>query len=135
MLATLVQRDPKAPFSIAATPRCREGCYLIMLGVKSKAASSTIFESLVWLDHCQTLYSLGLYIIYIYIYIYIYDRKSTREPINISPDAIKSMRRLHRINTKIWWPKMSILFNQICINEEMLPKYTHIIYIYIYIYI
>ena len=26
---------------------------------------------------------------------------------------------------------MSIMFNEICINEEMLPKYT---YIYIYIY-
>ena len=26
------------------------------------------------------------------------------------------------------------MFNEICINEEMLPKYTHI-YIYIYIYI
>ena len=43
---------------------------------------------------------------------------------------------------------MSIMFNEICINEEMLPKYTYIyfslesmpetrvsIYIYIYIYI
>ena len=35
---------------------------------------------------------------------------------------------------------MSILFNQTCINEEMLPKCTHAhththIYIYIYIYI
>ena len=40
---------------------------------------------------------------------------------------------------------MSIMFNEICINEEMLPKYTYIyilyiyyniytIYIYIYIY-
>ena len=28
---------------------------------------------------------------------------------------------------------MSIMFNEICINEEMLPKYTYI-YIYIYIY-
>ena len=26
------------------------------------------------------------------------------------------------------------MFNEICINEEMLPKYTYI-YIYIYIYI
>ena len=35
---------------------------------------------------------------------------------------------------------MSIIFNHVCINEEMLPKYTHThththIYIYIYIYI
>ena len=29
---------------------------------------------------------------------------------------------------------MSIMFNEICIYEEMLPKYTYI-YIYIYIYI
>ena len=28
---------------------------------------------------------------------------------------------------------MSIMFNEICINEEMLPKYTYI-YMYIYIY-
>ena len=27
MLATLVEGDPKAPFSIATTPRCRGGCY------------------------------------------------------------------------------------------------------------
>ena len=25
--ATLVEGDPKAPFSIATTPRCRGGCY------------------------------------------------------------------------------------------------------------
>ena len=29
---------------------------------------------------------------------------------------------------------MSIIFNQICLNEEMLPKYTHT-YIHTYIYI
>ena len=28
-LATLVKGDPKAPFSIATTPRCRGGCYTI----------------------------------------------------------------------------------------------------------
>ena len=26
-LATVVEGDPKAPFSIATTPRCRGGCY------------------------------------------------------------------------------------------------------------
>ena len=26
-LATVVEGDPKAPFSIATTPRCRRGCY------------------------------------------------------------------------------------------------------------
>ena len=30
---------------------------------------------------------------------------------------------------------MSIMFNEICINEEMLPKYAYFEYIYIYIYI
>ena len=34
-------------------------------------------------------------------------------------------------DTYICRHKMSIMFNEICINEEMLPKYT---YIYIYIY-
>ena len=47
MLATVVEVDPKAPFSIATTPRCREGAtpfpgllhftldtYLILLSVK-----------------------------------------------------------------------------------------------------
>ena len=29
---------------------------------------------------------------------------------------------------------MSIMFNEICINEEMLPKYTYLGPIYIYIY-
>ena len=46
-LTTIVEGDPKAPFSIATTPRCRGGCnsfpgllyftldpYLIMLSVK-----------------------------------------------------------------------------------------------------
>ena len=28
-LATLVEGDPKASFSIATTPRCRGGCYSI----------------------------------------------------------------------------------------------------------
>ena len=28
-LVTIVKGDPKAPFSIATTPRCRGGCYSI----------------------------------------------------------------------------------------------------------
>ena len=57
---TLVKGDPKAPFSIATTPRCRGGRYsflwialLYLWSVPynaSKEVSSTIFESLVWLD-------------------------------------------------------------------------------------
>ena len=54
-LATVVKGDPKAPFSIATTPRCRGGHYSIPWivplypcswpynAVLSKAASSTIF--------------------------------------------------------------------------------------------
>ena len=49
-------------------------------------------------------------------------------------NTIKVIREFERIQKKICRHKMSIMFNEICINEEMLPKYTYI-YIYIYIYI
>ena len=65
-------------------------------------------------------------------------RESTSEPINYGrfinqflPDAIKSTQWLKRINIKMCRQRMSVLFNQICITEEMLSKYTHT-YIYIY---
>ena len=54
------------------------------------------------------------------------------------PNTIKSIWQYERINKKICRQKMSIIFNEICINEEMLPKYTHThthTHIYIYIYI
>ena len=44
-------------------------------------------------------------------------------------NTIKVIREFERIQKKICRHKMSIMFNEICINEEMLPKYT---YIYIY---
>ena len=44
------------------------------------------------------------------------------------PNTIKVIREFERIQKKICRHKMSIMFNKICINEEMLP-----IYIYIYI--
>ena len=47
------------------------------------------------------------------------------------PNTIKVIREFERIQKRICRHKMSIMFNEICINEEMLPKY---IYIYIYIY-
>ena len=47
------------------------------------------------------------------------------------PTIIKSIRQYERINKKICRQKMSIMFNEICINKEILPKYA---YIYIYIY-
>ena len=40
------------------------------------------------------------------------------------PNIIKSIRQFKRINKKYVDKKMSIMFNEICINEEMLPKYT-----------
>ena len=48
------------------------------------------------------------------------------------PNTIKVIREFEQIQKKIYRQKMSIMFNEICINEEMLPKY---IYIYIYIVI
>ena len=60
----------------------------------------------------------------------------------ILPSTITSIRQYERINKKIYRQKMSIIFNEICINGEMLPIYIYIyiyiymsIYIYIYIYI
>ena len=47
-------------------------------------------------------------------------------------NTIKAIQEFERIQKKICRHKMSIMFNEICINEEMLPKYT---YIYMYIYI
>ena len=72
--------------------------------------------------------------------------ESTRDTYNYGqylnqfpPNMIKVIREFERIQKKICRHKMSIMFNEICINEEILPKYTHIyiyrcMYIYIYIY-
>ena len=69
--------------------------------------------------------------------------ESTRDTYNYGhyinqfpPNTIKVIREFERIQKKICRHKISIMFNEICINEEMLPKYTYTyIYIYIYIYI
>ena len=37
------------------------------------------------------------------------------------PNTIKAIRQYERINKKICKQKMSNMFNEICINEEMLP--------------
>ena len=65
--------------------------------------------------------------------------ESTRDTYNYEqyinqfpPNTIKVIWEFERIQKKIYRHKMSIMFNEICINEEMLPIY---IYIYIYIYI
>ena len=44
-------------------------------------------------------------------------------------NTIKSIWQYERINKKICRRKMSIMFNEICITEEMLPKYTYIYFI------
>ena len=49
------------------------------------------------------------------------------------PNTLKVIREFERIQKKICRHKMSIMFNEICINEEMLPKYTYFKRIYIYI--
>ena len=48
-------------------------------------------------------------------------------------NTLKSIRQNERINKKIYRQKMSIIFNENCINEDILPIYTYI-YIHIYIY-
>ena len=60
--------------------------------------------------------------------------ESTRDTYNYGqyinqfpPNTMKAIREFERIQKKICRYKMSIMFNEICINEKMLP-----IYIYIY---
>ena len=42
------------------------------------------------------------------------------------PNIIRSIQQFERNNKKICRQKMSIMFNQICITEEILPKYSYI---------
>ena len=58
------------------------------------------------------------------------------------PKTIKVIREFERIQKKICSHKMCIMFNKICINEEMLPKYTYThthththIYLYTWIFL
>ena len=58
--------------------------------------------------------------------------ESTRDTYNYGqyinqfpPNTIKVIREFERIQKKICRHKMSIMFNEICINEEMLSKYTY----------
>ena len=65
--------------------------------------------------------------------IFVYVLSSYGSFINQFPsDTTKSIWQLERTYTKICRQNISILFNEKCINEEMLLIY---IYIYIYIYI
>ena len=67
--------------------------------------------------------------------------ESTRDTYNYGqylnqfpPNTIKVIREFERVQKKICRHKMSIMFNEICINEEIQPKYIHT-HTYIYIYI
>ena len=42
------------------------------------------------------------------------------------PNTIKAIRQYERIQKKICRQKMSIMFYEICINEEMQPIYIYI---------
>ena len=73
------------------------------------------------------------------------EHQSTWEPVKYGKfvsqfllDIKTTIQQFERIETKICRQRLSVIFNQICLNEEMPPKYTlthtHT-YIYIYIYI
>ena len=60
------------------------------------------------------------------------------------PETKILIRKLERLLTKLYRQNVSLLFNQTCLNERLLPNYTHThthththtyIYIYIYIYL
>ena len=54
------------------------------------------------------------------------------------PKTKKLVRKIERILMKLYWQNVYLLFDQICLNEGLLPKYPHTCaraYIYIYIYI
>ena len=55
----------------------------------------------------------------LYLHIFFFIHKSN------PPNTIKVIREFERIQKKICRHKISIMFNKICINEEMLPKYTY----------
>ena len=48
----------------------------------------------------------------------------------------KEVRELEKVSLKLAKSECSLLFNSVCLSENILPNYTNIyIYIYIYIYI
>ena len=50
------------------------------------------------------------------------------------PDTRKSIRLIESTDRKTINAELSLLFNETCLNEKILPRYTNI-YIYIYKYI
>ena len=49
----------------------------------------------------------------------------------LNPDLRKEFRRYETQVKKLVNAKDSILFNQICMDNELLPKYTYIIYMHV----
>jgi len=55
---------------------------------------------------------------------------------NLDYNNKKLIRKIENLNKKLNNINNSIVFNELCIKEELLPKFTNIyIYIYIYLYI
>ena len=52
---------------------------------------------------------------------------------NLDYNNKKLIRKIENLNKKLNNINNSIVFNELCIKEELLPKFTNI-YIYIYIY-
>ena len=51
---------------------------------------------------------------------------------SVTVEQRKSIRSLENVSKKLSNAKNAVVFNEICIKENLLPKYSHI-YIYIYI--
>ena len=58
---------------------------------------------------------------YIYIYIYIYKKLESIE----QPETKALIRKLERILIKLYWQSVSLLFNQTCLNERLLPNFSY----------
>ena len=52
---------------------------------------------------------------------------------SITIEQLSQFRVVEKISVKIDKYKCHLLYNETCLNNNLLPKYTNIIYIYIYI--
>ena len=67
--------------------------------------------------------------------------ESTREPVKygkfinqFQPDIKTNIWRFEKIETKISSQRLSVIFNQLCLNEEIWPKYTYFKYTHTHIH-
>ena len=52
------------------------------------------------------------------------------------PNHVMKIRALEKLNKKKINAKFGVFFNEVCLNERLVPNYTNIyIYIYIFMYI